>query len=100
MSALASAGAAQQPAAAQQTKEEKPLRPPSRPAPEGAADDLTRLSGLSSSIELKLNEIGVWHFSQIAEWTPANLAWVDEAFDLDGQARREGWISQARQLVG
>lgn len=100
MSALASAGAAQQTAAAQQTKEEKPLRPPSRPAPEGAADDLTRLSGLSSSIELKLNEIGVWHFSQIAEWTPANLAWVDEAFDLDGQARREGWISQARQLVG
>ena len=73
-------------------------RPPALEVADGKADDLTRISGLSSSIELRLNEVGIWHFSQIAAWTPEHEAWIDREFGLEGLARREGWISQARQL--
>lgn len=79
--------------------EDRPSPPPAQDAANGQADDLTRISGLSSSIELKLNEIGIWHYVQIARWSQGNLEWVDREFGLDGQAKREGWISQARQLV-
>ncbi|WP_018146774.1 hypothetical protein [Henriciella marina] len=80
-------------------EEGAPSKPPAQEAANGQADDLTRISGLSSSIELKLNEIGIWHYVQIARWSQGNLEWVDQEFGLDGQAKREGWISQARQLV-
>lgn len=73
-------------------------RPPALEVADGKADDLTRISGLSSSIELRLNEVGIWHFSQIAAWTPEHEAWIDREFGLEGLARREGWVSQARQL--
>lgn len=76
-----------------------PIKPPAKQAADGQADDLTRISGLSSSIELKLNEIGIWHYSQIANWTDQHLEWVDRSFGLEGQAKREGWVSQARQLI-
>lgn len=76
-----------------------PIKPPAKQTADGQADDLTRISGLSSSIELKLNEIGIWHYSQIANWTDQHLEWVDRSFGLDGQAKREGWVSQARQLI-
>lgn len=81
------------------SNEDRPSPPPAQDAANGQADDLTRISGLSSSIELKLNEIGIWHYVQIARWSQGNLEWVDREFGLDGQAKREGWISQARQLV-
>ena len=76
------------------------VRPPALEVADGKADDLTRISGLSSSIELRLNEIGIWHFGQIAAWEREHEAWIDKQFGLDGMARREGWVSQARQLSG
>lgn len=89
----------QAPAVAVPPSRPTPIKPPAKQTADGQADDLTRISGLSSSIELKLNEIGIWHYAQIASWTDQHLEWVDRSFGLDGQARREGWVSQARQLI-
>ncbi|RIJ26056.1 hypothetical protein D1224_02780 [Henriciella barbarensis] len=89
----------QAPAVAVPPSRPTPIKPPAKQTADGQADDLTRISGLSSSIELKLNEIGIWHYAQIANWTDQHLEWVDRSFGLDGQARREGWVSQARQLT-
>ncbi|HIG21320.1 MAG TPA: hypothetical protein EYG02_02190 [Henriciella marina] len=87
------------PAVAAPSSRPTPIKPPAKQTADGQADDLTRISGLSSSIELKLNEIGIWHYAQIANWTDQHLEWVDRSFGLDGQAKREGWVSQARQLI-
>ena len=87
------------PAVAAPSSRPSPIKPPAKQTADGQADDLTRISGLSSSIELKLNEIGIWHYAQIANWTDQHLEWVDRSFGLDGQAKREGWVSQARQLI-
>lgn len=100
-SALASSAPAkkQAPPIAAASSRPTPIKPPAKQTADGQADDLTRISGLSSSIELKLNEIGIWHYAQIANWTDQHLEWVDRSFGLDGQAKREGWVSQARQLI-
>ena len=100
-SALASSAPPKKPAPAVAAPSTRPtpIKPPAKQTADGQADDLTRISGLSSSIELKLNEIGIWHYAQIANWTDQHLEWVDRSFGLDGQAKREGWVSQARQLI-
>ncbi|RIJ30813.1 hypothetical protein [Henriciella algicola] len=100
-SALANSAPAkkQAPPIAAASSRPTPIKPPAKQTADGQADDLTRISGLSSSIELKLNEIGIWHYAQIASWTDQHLEWVDRSFGLDGQAKREGWVAQASQLI-
>ena len=38
--------------------------------PRGVADDLKKLTGVSPTIEKKLNDLGIFHFQQIAELSP------------------------------
>jgi NADH-quinone oxidoreductase subunit E len=46
-----------------------------------------------------LNEMGVWHYRQIATWTGAELAWVDARLGrFKGRAVRDDWIGQAKKL--
>ncbi len=68
-------------------------------AREGGADDLKRLSGIGPKIETLLNEIGIFHFDQIAGWSDENAAWVDDYLGFKGRARRAEWIAQARALA-
>jgi predicted flap endonuclease-1-like 5' DNA nuclease/uncharacterized coiled-coil protein SlyX len=96
--ATASASGSLQRSGPAPTQTVQSARPPALEGALGQADDLTRISGLSSSLELKLNEVGIWHFSQIANWSPAHETWIDEHLGLEGMAHREGWVSQARQL--
>lgn len=68
-------------------------------APEGAADDLTALNGVGPRLAEALNAQGIWHYSQIAGWTEANVAWVDENLPgVRGRASRNGWVGQATAL--
>lgn len=62
-------------------------------------DDLKLIKGIGSVLEIKLNELGVFHFSQIADWTPQELIWVDNQLNFRGRALRDRWIEQARALV-
>ena len=40
------------------------------PGPRGTADDLKKLQGVSGAIEKKLNDLGVFHYWQLAELAP------------------------------
>lgn len=65
----------------------------------GKADDLKRISGVGPKIEGILNELGIFHFDQISNWTEAEVAWVDEYLQFKGRVDREGWIEQAKILA-
>jgi predicted flap endonuclease-1-like 5' DNA nuclease len=74
--------------------------PPSPlPAPEGAPDDLKQISGIGPSIEKTLHELGIYHFRQIAQFTPDNVAWIDQRLRFRGRIEREDWIGQAKRLA-
>ncbi|UWQ94963.1 NADH-quinone oxidoreductase subunit E [Rhodobacteraceae bacterium M385] len=64
-------------------------------AREGGADDLKRISGVGPKLEGVLNDLGFYHFDQIAAWGPAEVAWVDARLKFKGRIERDDWISQA-----
>ena len=46
-----------------------------------------------------LNELGIYTFKQIAEWTPENVDWVEDFMSFPGRIEREDWIAQAKTLA-
>lgn len=68
-------------------------------ARDGRADDLKRISGVGPKLEKTLNGLGIYHFSQIAAFTPDNVAWVDRHLRFKGRIERENWIGQAKTLA-
>jgi NADH-quinone oxidoreductase subunit E len=76
-------------------------RPAGLAAPLGAgADDLKLIKGVGPELEALLHRLGFFHFSQIAAWTPAEVAWVDSNLEgFHGRVTRDGWVEQARQLA-
>lgn len=65
----------------------------------GKADDLKLISGIGRQNEEKLHGLGVYHFRQIAEWTPENVKWTGEFMAFPGRIEREKWVDQAKQLA-
>ena len=65
--------------------------------PRGVADDLKKLSGISPPIEKKLNDLGIFHFSQIAELSATAAHNIGEEVGLPG--RVDGWITKAKELT-
>jgi predicted flap endonuclease-1-like 5' DNA nuclease len=65
----------------------------------GAPDDLTLIDGVSLLQQTTLNSLGIYHFDQIAAWTPANVAWVDQYLRLRGRIVEEEWVEQAEDLA-
>lgn len=61
-------------------------------------DDLTKLVGVGPKLAASLADLGVTKFSQIAAWTPDELASYDQLLNLKGRAGREAWIAQAKRL--
>lgn len=71
----------------------------SAPRPRGK-DTLSEIDGISKELEVKLNNLGIFHFDQIAKWNPKNCHWVEEYFVLeDNQIEEQNWISQAKNLT-
>ncbi|WP_293573183.1 NADH-quinone oxidoreductase subunit E [Phaeobacter sp.] len=66
---------------------------------EGGADDLKLLKGVGPKLESMLNELGFFHFDQIAAWSEAEIAWVDNRLKFKGRIQRDGWIEQAGKLA-
>lgn len=76
------------------------VRPEALSAPRGgSADDLKKISGVGPKLEKTLNGLGIFHFSQIAEFTPDHVAWVDKYLRFKGRIERENWIEQAKVLA-
>lgn len=80
----------------------EPRRPEPLPAPRGGqADDLMRIRGIGPALERRLHEAGIFHYDQIADWGPAEVAWADQRIeDFTGRATRDDWVGQARALAG
>jgi len=69
-------------------------------AVEGKPDDLQRIPGIGPAIEKRLNEAGVFHYSQIAAWSDAELAWIErEVPGVSGRATRDDWRGAAAALA-
>lgn len=75
--------------------------PKAKAAPKAAAgaDDLKQLSGVGPALEKKLHAAGVTTFAQVAAWTEADVAAMDEQLSFKGRIEREGWIAQAAELA-
>ena len=65
----------------------------------GKKDNLSRIKGIGMKIEESLNEIGIYHFDQIAAWDAENISWADKTLGFPGRAEREQWVSQAKSLA-
>lgn len=80
--------------------EETSAKPLGFASPPAKVDDLKRIKGIGAVIEQTLNELGVYQFSQIADWDDKTVAWVEESLSFPGRIEREQWISQAKTLAG
>lgn len=66
---------------------------------EGQADDLKQIKGVGPKLEKLLNELGIYHFHQIAGFGPEQIAWVNARLKFKGRIEREKWIPQAQELA-
>ena len=73
-------------------------KPQGLPGPRGAADDLKKIKGIGPQNETRLNKLGIYHFDQIATWTPAEIDWVGDHLSFPGRIERENWVGQANIL--
>ncbi len=75
------------------------LEPLRLDGPRGAIDDLTVISGVGPGNQQELNELGIYHYWQIASWSPENVAWVSNRIRFPKRIVRENWMSQAAKLA-
>jgi large subunit ribosomal protein L21 len=67
--------------------------------PNGDPDDLQKILGIGSVLEEKLHDIGIYHYSQIAELTDDDIASINTHLSFPGRIERDEWIPQARELM-
>jgi len=94
----AKAKASAKPAAQTGAVAEKKPRTMTAPRKAGA-DNLKLISGVGPKLEQTLNELGFWHFDQIAKWTGDEIAWVDSRLKFKGRIERDDWMAQASILA-
>jgi len=76
------------------------VRPKGLPRPRnGRRDDLKRIAGLGALDESTLNNLGVNHYDQIADWNDAQVLWMENHVFARGRIGREDWQRQARELT-
>jgi len=81
-------------------KESRPelpaMRPLTLPGPRnGVSDNLQRIRGVGQKNEELLNSLGIYHFGQIAAWTPAEARWVAAHLAFPERIERDDWVGQA-----
>lgn len=69
----------------------------SSPKPTGK-DNLKKIKGIDSKVENDLNNLGIYHFEQIAKWSNKNAEWIENFLLLPGYAKNLQWIDQAKIL--
>ena len=86
---------------AQKNADAMGTKPATLDAPRGgAADNLKLIKGVGPKLEKLVNDLGFFHFDQVASWTADELAWVDQHLaGFKGRASRDGWIDQAKKLA-
>ncbi len=66
---------------------------------DGKADDLKKISGVGPVLEGKLNDLGIYHYSQIAAFTAEQIAQIDEVLNFKGRIDRDDWVGQAEAFI-
>lgn len=81
--------------------EDEGRRPEALSGPRGgAADDLKAIKGVGPKLEQLCNELGFYHFDQIAGWSADEVAWVDANLKgFKGRVSRDNWVEQAKILA-
>ena len=76
-------------------------RPAALDAPRGGKpDNLKEIKGIGPKLEKMLNEMGFYHFDQIANWTDEEVAWVNANLTgFKGRVTRDNWVEQAKILA-
>ena len=106
---LVAAGGARHAAPHQPPRDLDPINPFRRPDDQanlllepafGQPDDLEQIGGVGPMLEALLNEIGVFYYWQVAEWTPEDVAWVEgKLMHFRGRILRDDWVGRARILA-
>lgn len=76
--------------------------PPAAPAhaPTGEADDLKKIKGVGPKLVTMLKEQGITTYAQIAAWSDADVARIDETLGrFKGRIERDQWVEQAKLLA-
>ncbi len=89
-------------ASAQPVVEEIPTAPQSGgfqglAGPRGTADDLKKLPGVSGTIEKKFNDLGIFHYWQLAELNHDTAHKIGEEVGLPSRA--DAWVAKAKALT-
>jgi len=75
----------------------EPVKPETLDAPNGEKDDLTKLTGLGPKFEEQANELGIFHYSQIAGFSLENFRWLDD--NTRGRIDPVLWVEEAKALM-
>tara|TARA_R110002049_G_scaffold23545_2_gene83275 strand:+ start:89629 stop:90501 length:873 start_codon:yes stop_codon:yes gene_type:complete len=65
----------------------------------GGADDLKLISGVGPKLEQTLNELGIYHYDQVAGLRKKEIEWVDQRLRFKGRIERDDWTGQAKILA-
>jgi len=65
----------------------------------GRRDNLKQINGLGPLDESTLNNLGVYHFDQIAAWDQKEVLWMENHAFARGRIGREDWQGQAKALI-
>ncbi len=58
------------------------------------------IEGVGPALEKLVNSLGFYHFDQIANWTDAEIAWVDSQMKtFRGRIVRDKWQAQAKLIL-
>lgn len=69
-------------------------------ARKAGADDLKRIKGVGPKLAQACNDMGVYHFDQVAAWNAAEVEWANENLPgAKGRVSRDGWVAQAKILA-
>ncbi len=69
-------------------------------ARDGGPDDLKQIKGVGPKLEQLCNELGFFHFDQVAAWSADEVAWVDANLKgFKGRVSRDNWVEQAKVLA-
>ncbi len=67
--------------------------------PKGAADDLTKITGISADLAARLAQFNLIKFDQVADLSDDDSGNLDEALSLDGAIEKQDWVGKARALI-
>ena len=64
------------------------------------ADSLTQINGIGPYIEQRLNEIGIYNYSQISRLQLKDITVITHLIDFfPGRIERDNWVYQAQELT-